>query len=879
MVIMNFPGRLIGVLMVVIIIFVFPLQYIAGSNSDNIDSLVDGRTKRLSNEIREKGYIDKLMYENYVDFLDTTGEMYDIEIQDINPVKGEEIVSAGADGANKHMHTHTKAGFSNKLMHSSNNKSMITSLTSTKDIHPFATHTHTDACYQGHRHSDKCYTNTGDVSSYTNIYRARLGGGWGSLGHDTKILDITCCHCDQRILQITYRDYSHGDGVNPEEYPDIIDMRGVYFNSSGTKVTLDDIRYDEINTSNFQDMVKDFDLMWNFLEDRLGAVVYGESYIESVLIDWTGVSIPVMGFYPGCTTYYSRPIRTQVCGQTEDNTPICHQVVTSITATKPNQTVKKVQAIVTTATATYLDGHTGMVNCTSNYNPNLIGVQTVTLTYKGLVGNAKTNGTRTCTVSVTVEADRNLTSLTVTPQSQNIEKYSKPSFLVRANYSDGTNMTLNTSQYTLTGLDISKIGLQSVAISYTESGITKSASAYITVVPINKECPRCHRYYELNPDDTDPGCPYCVDIVVGIEVAPAYVEVTKGSSLPITVKAKYMDGTESQVSGWVSNYNPERLGLQIVTIEYGGYGKDITVWVNDEVTTCPICNTDYPKSESSCPVCSEKVIRIDVSPDEITIMQYETISLKVTAFYADGSSREVDEWSIDTATGKPGTYKATVSYKGAKDTVTLNIISVNSIECPICHTIYDVIESPSGCPICSKEIIGIEAYLTSGGNLVQYGSNPNIVIILVFRDDHREFGNGEYTIKNYNPQELGIQTITVIYKGYTTTMVIEVVNMVNEIICPNGHIYHSNTDGSDPGCPYCHTGEDVSKIAYFDITYTSKILDTIYLEGRYYFTKGNYVSIIVIKKYKSLLYKMQNTFFSTSMLGRKRKYIHGGEVY
>ena len=152
------------------------------------------------------------MYENYVDFLDTTGEMYDIEIQTLIS-KGEEIVSAGADGANKHMHTHTKAGFSNKLMHSSNNKSMITSLTSTKDIHPFATHTHTDACYQGHRHSDKCYTNTGDVSSYTNIYRARLGGGWGSLGHDTKILDITCCHCDQRILQITYRDYSHGDGV------------------------------------------------------------------------------------------------------------------------------------------------------------------------------------------------------------------------------------------------------------------------------------------------------------------------------------------------------------------------------------------------------------------------------------------------------------------------------------------------------------------------------------------------------------------------------------------------------------------------------------------------------------------------------------------
>ena len=80
-------------------------------------------------------------------------------------------------------------------------------------------------------------------------------------------------------------------------------------------------------------------------------------------------------------------------------------------------------------------------------------------------------------------------------------------------------------------------------------------------------------------------------------------------------------------------------------------------------------------------------------------------------------------------------------------------------------------------------------------------------------------------------------------------------------------------------CPFCHIGNGLSNISYFDITYTSEILDTVYSVGMYYFDEGNYVSIIVIKKDKSLLYRLQNTFFSTSLLGRKKRFIYGGEVH
>ena len=108
---------------------------------------------------------------------------------------------------------------------------------------------------------------------------------------------------------------------------------------------------------------------------------------------------------------------------------------------------------------------------------------------------------------------------------------------------------------------------------------------------------------------------------------------------------------------------------------------------------------------------------------------------------------------------------------------------------------------------------------------------------------------------------------------------VEVVNILDTITCPRGHVYYKNDDGSDPGCPFCHNWEEPNKILYFDITYTTEILDKLYSIGRYHFQKGNYISVILIKKDKSLLYQLQRTFFNTSLLGRKKRFKYGGEVY
>ncbi len=633
----------------------------------------------------------------------------------------------------------------------------------------------------------------------------------------------------------------------------------------------------------------------------------------------------------------------------------CDRVVTSITATNPVQTVKQGEAIISTAIATMLDGSTKTVNCSvSGYDGNQIGTQTATLTYSGLVGNAKTHGTRTCSVNVTVLNPKLLSYITVSPSQQTISRNGIPSFMVTAYYSDGTSADLSSSQYTRNSFDSSiggphtinfsytensitktatatvnvdellaiyatptnpvverytrnlpitviadyrysgkrnitgsyvlegylssKIGIQDVTLSYSDNGITKSVKLKVTVTVLHRTCPRCGTTYDFNPDDSDPGCPNCRKTITSIQVTPEELEVTQGQNLPVTVRVTYADGSSEEVYGWASNFDPNKIGIQQVTIQYGGYAAEITVWVNEKMITCPVCGKEYPASYSNCPYCAKKLVRISVAPNDITVRQYEILNLNVTAYYADGSSEVVTEWSIDTTTTRPGSYEATVRYKSVSAKIKVKVLSETAVICPICGTSYEPMDHPRGCPVCSSKLTGIEAYLTNGSNKVQLGTMPDITVVLVYLDTHREIVTEGYSIENYAAEKMGKQKITIRYDKFTYLMEIEVVNTLASIICPNGHIYYRNEDGSDPGCPYCNKKDSKETVLYYDITYLEEILDTIYNRNTYYFQSGNYITIKVVKKDKSLLTKVQNMFLRTTVLGRKKEFTYGGEV-
>jgi Zn finger protein HypA/HybF involved in hydrogenase expression len=381
---------------------------------------------------------------------------------------------------------------------------------------------------------------------------------------------------------------------------------------------------------------------------------------------------------PGCNIYYLKNVdwtytgpyydnhpyipcpnhKTLMCGKAQDETPICDKVVTSVTPTNPVQMVSRGENIVSTASAIYLDGHTGTVNCSiSGYDKDIVGNQIATLTYSGLVDNAKTTGTKTCIVNVTVKDNKKLTQIVATPGTQIIKRYENPTLNVLASYSDGSSKTI--TGYTVTGFSNSVLGTQSATVSYAENGITKTATLQITVTKLITTCPVCNAVYELDENDVDNGCPVCNGTIVGITASPTDITVNKGDSLNITVTATYKNGKTNTITGWTSDYNKDLIGLQSVKITYGLFETYVTVMINNNTKICPVCGTEYELNEDGsdpgCPICNAEVVSISASPKDISIGINDALKLTVTATYRDGHTSVVIEWYTNFTPDTTGT--------------------------------------------------------------------------------------------------------------------------------------------------------------------------------------------------------------------------------
>jgi glutaredoxin len=209
---------------------------------------------------------------------------------------------------------------------------------------------------------------------------------------------------------------------------------------------------------------------------------------------------------------------------------LCSQNVVSITPTHPVQSVYTNEPLITTVTATYLDGSKKVVLANTTFSTaNPITNKVVTLSYQDATGK-----TLTCSITVNV-IPRNKTCVNGHIYNLNndgsdpecpyckawlrslvIEFPTTPYFNIYrgttlpengvtllATYLDGHTELLE-SEY-IDNLDKNYVGSQSVTMTY------KGHYVYLTVVTKRnlKLCTICHRQYELHPDDSDPGCPWC----------------------------------------------------------------------------------------------------------------------------------------------------------------------------------------------------------------------------------------------------------------------------------------------------------------------------------------------------------------------------------
>ncbi len=221
------------------------------------------------------------------------------------------------------------------------------------------------------------------------------------------------------------------------------------------------------------------------------------------------------------------------CGKVGDSTVDCSAMVSSITPTHPIQTLYRNDPLITTIAVTHVDGSITTVVATTNFNTaNLCQNQMATLTYSYIVDGI--SYTKSCTITVTV-VPRNRTcanghtynlntdgsdpgcpyckawllSLTlITPDDGKLTIYRGTTLEsngveIKAKYLNGHEEIL-TEGYS-DNLDNDYIGSQTVTVGYKG----KVVSIIVTVKRNLTKCTVCGRFYELFPDDSDPGCPYC----------------------------------------------------------------------------------------------------------------------------------------------------------------------------------------------------------------------------------------------------------------------------------------------------------------------------------------------------------------------------------
>lgn len=336
-------------------------------------------------------------------------------------------------------------------------------------------------------------------------------------------------------LIITFRPFKDEDGT-------------VKLNSYfGQKRSMFTYTLPTVDFKTFKKLCSNSEEMYTFLKDN---------YSGNIYINPNGILSSVFGAINmyGSLDICDEPIHDTwhpICGLEEDATIGCNHIIVSLVPTHPNQTVYINDPLITTAVATYKDGSTKTVVCTTDFLTSNIGKdQEATLTYN----------------------------------------------------------------YTIQGKNYSK-----------------SCDIQVTVIPRSTTCSKGHTY-NLNPDGTDPGCPYCKAWVESLRVIhpnTSPIVITIGTTLQengIKLLATYMDGrTEEVTSGYIDNLDKNYLGTKPVTIGYKGASVTVLVTTVCATMVCDICGYEYELypdgTNPGCPRCLQKIPVFTGN-----IMEYEHIN-------------------------------------------------------------------------------------------------------------------------------------------------------------------------------------------------------------------------------------------------------------
>lgn len=429
------------------------------------------------------------------------------------------------------------------------------------------------------------------------------------------------------------------------------------------------------------------------------------------------------------------------------------------------------------------DRRTVYPNSISGYEPNVLGPQTVTVTYQDM------------TASFQVEViSKPISSLTVSLSKDSYwegSEFDSSTVSVTANYTDGTSATLYSYEYILT-TDYNADVPDTYTVTVEYQGVKATAEVTVKEKVVNRfalTAPDKTEYLEgeeldltgmygtfyFNTGDTlvipaedftisgyDSSLTrqqivYATYEYKGETYQRGFLVTVRAKSLTgitaetnktvyyvgetfdassLTVIAQYNNGTSEDVTGYsISGFNSSTTGQKTVTVTYRDFTASFQVTVTENRLTG---------------------IEITKTPTKTEYFQGESLNLnglEVMVSYEDGSNETVSGYSVsgfDNA--NPGLQTITVTYNGFSDTFTVTVKE--------------------------KQLTGIE--ITATPNKLNYYVGQSLDLtgmqVMASYNDGTKVQVNDYAVTGYDPAKSGPQTVTVSYGGYSDTFQVNVEN-------------------------------------------------------------------------------------------------------